>query len=131
MKREDREAEFKGGNRKRVDELIDRRNAAFGCMLQVKQDLANDLILDESGAFQALKNHLSILMFEYWPKRRMASNFELNSDIEQKVNQEDVEPNADDLNFDECRKLLYSINELMVGLGHTKYEDDKTGRTTV
>jgi len=131
------DAEYEGNQIDKVDKLIQHRDVALNTLFNIKQDRNQGVYAinaaGEEQKLNQLKTQLNFLLFNYWPKykNKYTEKFELDSNLEEKIENGSPEPNADDLEFKECRELLYKITELMEQLGHTKYETDKTGRTKV
>lgn len=129
------DAEFQGTILKHLENLIEVRNNAINIVMEKKeQERMGTEIVDPSGEdkkLMQLRNNLNYLLFNYWPKRNYQQNFSVESELEEKIEEGNLEPNADNLDFKECRKVLYKLNELMEKLGHTKVETEKIGRTKV
>lgn len=127
--------EFEGSVDRHLEKLIDLRNNAISRMFEVKQNKENNIVIEDIAGndkpLEKLKTNLNFLLFNYWPKRNYTDKFELKEELETKITNGSPEPSADKLDFEECRQLLYKINELMEEIGHTKYETENKGRTTV
>jgi len=134
---EDGRAEYEGSIDRHLEELIDLRNKAITRMFEVKDNRAKDIYIESASggdkSLDLLQNNLNWLLMNYWVKNKYTKEDKqyVSPEIEEKVENSGPVPQADDLDFQECQQLLYGIIEMMEDLGHTKYESDKTGRTTV
>ena len=103
-------------------------------MMEVKENRKLGVFIEdgtgEDEKLKELKSNLNFLIFNYWPKRTYTEKFDIEEEIKEKI-VSGPEPSADELDFEECRKLLYSINLLMEELGHTKFEKKKMERTKI
>lgn len=133
----DKKAEYDGSIDRHLLKLIDFRNEAIKLMFEVKDHKESGIYIEDiSGnnkSLKKLKTVLNWLLMNYWVKNKYTGQDKeyIDDDIKEKVEKETAVPSADNLDFNECQKLLYGIIEMMEDLGHTKYESDKTGRTTV
>jgi len=133
----DNRAEFEGSIESHLEKLVGLRNKAINRMFEVKDSRASGIYVESvSGrdkSLELLKNNLNWLLMNYWVKNKYTKEDKkyIDDEIKEKVEDSGPVPQADDLDFEECQKLLYGIVEMMEDLGHTKYESDKTGRTTV
>jgi len=137
MSNNDERAEYEGSIDRHLEELVDLRNKAIDRMFEVKDHRKNGIYVENAygneESLQLLQNNLNWLLMNYWVKNKYTKQDKeyFSEDIKQKVKESGPVPQANDLTFEECQELLYGIIEMMEDLGHTKYESDKTGRTTV
>jgi hypothetical protein len=130
-------AEFDGSVDRHLLKLINFRNNAINLMFEVKDHNESGIYIEDiSGndkSLQKLKTNLNWLLMNYWVKNKYTKKEieYIDEDIKNKVEDSGPVPTSDELDFEECQRLLYGIIEMMEDLGHTKYESDKTGRTTV
>ena len=137
MSRDDDRAEYEGSIDKHLERLVELRNRAINRMFDVKDNRSNGIYVENAygneESLKLLQNNLNWLLMNYWVKNKYTKKDKkyISEDIKEKVEDSGPVPQADDLEFEECQELLYGIIEMMEDLGHTKYESDKTGRTTV
>lgn len=127
MDKEDKNSqEFEGNLVGLVKLLVKERNKCITDLEDMKRRRKKGIPIDRE--LEDLKSNLNFLLFNYWPKLEYTDKVEIDNSLKKKIEKDGLEPNADNLEFDECRTLLYKINELMEHLGHTKIETEQIGR---